>query len=1146
MRAIIAYICLAVLFGVPAVGQATEEPLEAALFDELHILFPDSTVEGGVQKLETDTPYGTSAGIHLLVMGVSNQTISISVEERGLGVANVKLSKLLEVYTKYNSGLNNGVEPEGAPQNPYVIRDAPFGVFDILEPCTSSTEAIEGVSMMAFRIDVPVLPVESRTNKTYSIGVTVGGETIDLEWVLSVHPVAVKPASESTFHYTNWFDTKKLAQNYREIKKIPAAWEALVENYNEMVLRSRQNMQLSAIPATMKDGAVLFDHEAFDKQVAWNRTHGYRMEIGHICHDPWGAPELTLQVSKKDINEPGQIEILQSLLEELSIAIQRNQLENAVIHIRDEVVSGAVSRYKTISNMVRSELPGVRIIDAVNCDPAKLEGYIDEWVPLPQDFLKYREFYERRKMEGDSVWYYVCHNPGGQWINRMIDQERIRSVYLGWALVHYDLDGFLHWGFNYGNHSVAADATFGGILPPGDANLVYPAEASAFSSQRLEAMRIGMEDADLLQELKDKNPQQAAAIINLAFRSFTDYTTDINIYREAKRLLLTALDSNTPPKDFISINFTENSNQTFSGGELIGPLFSDSALWNVTSGESGSLAGLINGYGLDSGVSLEWQSSLAWQNNDGTADDEHKLSVGYLDDGDSASGNGVTLTLSNIPYPSYRVYGLFSSDSAQQSLDFQVNGTWVYGGSTPSTASVHGSIDLNQTNHDEFWTEIVPGAVTGNYWTVEASGTTCTITGRIKQELARGSLSGLIIEEIKGVDEDSDGLDDGWEVLHFNTITAQTGAGDADGDGVTNAQEEALGSDPNDPAFPGSEYAGLRAWWKLDETLGTTAGDSSGNRMNASNTGGVLVGQSSQNNGSFVFNGLDGSSSTLGTDAPNSSNLTITAWIRPGQITDRHTIVGKENQFILMTEDNKLRMVTFPKKSYSSAVLVLDEWQFVAVTFTPSTTEGCRFYLNGEFLNAVDSEAITQNGNPLVLGKSQWGQFFDGGLDDVRLYDRVLDAAEIDTLYQNVRPYDTWKGARFTAEELADPSISGDTADVDADQLATLIEYALGLDPKTHSGSLAGCAFKLDGASRLEIEFTRHASHADIDLVLEWTAELTPVNWQPVAQSIAGGTVQVLNGAALVSESGDEPTTVKINPPGPVPHGFIRWKVERR
>ena len=43
--------------------------------------------------------------------------------------------------------------------------------------------------------------------------------------------------------------------------------------------------------------------------------------------------------------------------------------------------------------------------------------------------------------------------------------------------------------------------------------------------------------------------------------------------------------------------------------------------------------------------------------------------------------------------------------------------------------------------------------------------------------------------------------------------------------------------------------------------------------------------------------------------------------------------------------------------------------------------------------------------------------------------------------------YTAWKSVHFSAEELADPEISGDTADHDGDELSTFFEYILGDDP---------------------------------------------------------------------------------------------------
>ena len=48
-----------------------------------------------------------------------------------------------------------------------------------------------------------------------------------------------------------------------------------------------------------------------------------------------------------------------------------------------------------------------------------------------------------------------------------------------------------------------------------------------------------------------------------------------------------------------------------------------------------------------------------------------------------------------------------------------------------------------------------------------------------------------------GPDADGDGLPDSWETTHFGNITSQDGAGDPDGDALSNLQEYNAGTDPN-------------------------------------------------------------------------------------------------------------------------------------------------------------------------------------------------------------------------------------------------------------------------------------------------------------------------------------------------------------
>ncbi len=60
-----------------------------------------------------------------------------------------------------------------------------------------------------------------------------------------------------------------------------------------------------------------------------------------------------------------------------------------------------------------------------------------------------------------------------------------------------------------------------------------------------------------------------------------------------------------------------------------------------------------------------------------------------------------------------------------------------------------------------------------------------------------------------GGDSEPDGLSDGWEIYHFGAITAYDGTDDPDGDGISNADELAGGTDPNSYDAPPTNHLKL-------------------------------------------------------------------------------------------------------------------------------------------------------------------------------------------------------------------------------------------------------------------------------------------------------------------------------------------------
>src|SRR5262249_14584711 len=201
---------------------------------------------------------------------------------------------------------------------------------------------------------------------------------------------------------------------------------------------------------------------------------------------------------------------------------------------------------------------------------------------------------------------------------------------------------------------------------------------------------------------------------------------------------------------------------------------------------------------------------------------------------------------------------------------------------------------------------------------------------------------------------------------------------------------------------------GLVAAYGFTEGAGTTVTDSSGN----SNTGTLGSGVTWTTQGRFgsalVFNG----SSLMTVPSAASLNLTtamtLEAWVYPtGALTDWRAVLMKEqpNEFtyVLYAGSNKNQpTVLFNVSTNASgerdlagpSALPLNTWSHLAGTYDGSTL---RLYVNGAQVasKAYTGTIATSTGPLRIGGNSIWNEYFTGRIDEVRIYNRVLTATEI-------------------------------------------------------------------------------------------------------------------------------------------------------
>jgi len=154
----------------------------------------------------------------------------------------------------------------------------------------------------------------------------------------------------------------------------------------------------------------------------------------------------------------------------------------------------------------------------------------------------------------------------------------------------------------------------------------------------------------------------------------------------------------------------------------------------------------------------------------------------------------------------------------------------------------------------------------------------------------------------------------------------------------------------------------------------------------------------------------------------------------------------------------------------------------------------------------------------------------------------TLGALNSATVTLQDKPWDEWRHSKFTAAELIDPSISGESADAEGDHLPNLLEYAFNLEPKSFD-STRGFSGRLEldpNGEHLVVTFKRRKAPTDLLYQVQVTSDL--VDWQTGA-----GVVQELLPAQDDGNGITETVRFRvINAVNQTGQRFVRLRVNRQ
>jgi N-acetylneuraminic acid mutarotase len=202
---------------------------------------------------------------------------------------------------------------------------------------------------------------------------------------------------------------------------------------------------------------------------------------------------------------------------------------------------------------------------------------------------------------------------------------------------------------------------------------------------------------------------------------------------------------------------------------------------------------------------------------------------------------------------------------------------------------------------------------------------------------------------------------------------------------------------------------GLVAWWKFDETNGTVAYDSSGNgndgnlAQGATWTDGIIGNAISLNTSTSQYM----TSNVKYKPASDASGQSYSSWVKvEGQSWRVFGSDASGNGAIHLTVNGGQDHITFGTTSFGTGsngesantknIPISLGWHNVILIKQANKYE---LFFDGSSLIADMQRNTSNTSTNFNLGRSYASSYYSGTIDDVRIYDRALSAAEVQALY---------------------------------------------------------------------------------------------------------------------------------------------------
>ncbi|MBE6749991.1 MAG: DUF4091 domain-containing protein [Ruminococcaceae bacterium] len=514
--------------------------MKLGVFSAHEWLYPDSEIK--TNRISVSAAKNSYAAVQILVCDcVGKLQINTTFDGNEL---ETDIFQLLKVKVGKNSTRQEPLDCEERTVEElekYFTRKAPFIVYDPMKPFENET-VFSGKAALFVRFKIP----ESLKAGQYNIKIEVNNNNNKEIAFVSLRVFDVAVPKKQSFKLINW--TFPSSYDYAFQPFDEKHWDTL-EKMARLGIYSGQNyicVTADFFDCEIIKGKYIFDFKNAEKYIKMHLDMGYEfIEIMHLREiyrffkNRFDLSELYTRDSFEFIAE-----FLKQLYSFLEIKGWR---EITVQHIFDEPREAFLEEYIKLCKFVKEQIPDIPLIDAVLTP--KVCEYIDIPIPPTRHYQLYKKEYDEACKNAKEFWLYTCCWPTAPYFNRFLDMPLVSIRFIHWLNFKTDSIGYLHWGFccNSENfyHKIPEDAdsdyffkTYfdGDELPAGDTNIIYPYKNEPIGSVRLEMVRAGVEDYELLKMLEKKNPQKALKfadkVVNDKWYSDLNFNQFETIYAE--------------------------------------------------------------------------------------------------------------------------------------------------------------------------------------------------------------------------------------------------------------------------------------------------------------------------------------------------------------------------------------------------------------------------------------------------------------------------------------------------------------------------------------------------------------------------------------------------------------------------------------